>query len=129
MQFLIGEALEIDQMIARSTGGANQFVQFQMDRFRVAVLRVLNQEYHQESDDGGAGVNDQLPGIRVMKKVAGGGPDHDNRDGDDESPRGPEDSGSAPGENAKSILHPADEIALLRLRLRPAVLARFLDAE
>ena len=42
-----------------------------MHRFGVAVLRVLNQEDHQESDDGGGGVDDQLPGIGEMKSRAG----------------------------------------------------------
>ena len=68
LQFLIGEFFQIDQVIARAAERANQFIEFQMNRFGVAVLRVLDQEDHQESDDGGAGIDDELPGIGVMKK-------------------------------------------------------------
>jgi len=40
-----------------------QLVQFEVDRLGVAVLRVLDQEGHQEGDDRRAGVDHQLPDI------------------------------------------------------------------
>ena len=41
------------------------YVEFHLDRGAVAVLRVLDQENHQEGDDGRAGVDDELPGVGV----------------------------------------------------------------
>ena len=38
-------------------------VEFQLDGFPVAVLRVLNHEDHQKSNDGRAGIDDELPGV------------------------------------------------------------------
>ena len=49
-----------------------------MHRFRIAVLRVLNQEDHQEGDDGRAGIDDQLPRVGVMKSRAGQRPNDDD---------------------------------------------------
>jgi hypothetical protein len=40
--------------------GAEQFVQLQVDCLRVSVLGRLDQKDHQEGDDGGARVDDQL---------------------------------------------------------------------
>src|ERR1700761_5201252 len=37
----------------------------------VAVLRILDQEHHQERDDSGAGVDDELPRVRVVKVWSG----------------------------------------------------------
>ena len=50
-----------------------------MDGLGVAVLRGLDQEDHQEGDDGGAGVDDQLPGIAQAKQRAGDAPHHDDQ--------------------------------------------------
>ncbi len=41
----------------------------------VPVLGVLNNEDHQESDDGRPGVDDELPSVREMEHRAGNGPD------------------------------------------------------
>jgi hypothetical protein len=38
-----------------------------MHRFGVAVLRVLNEEDHEEGDDSGAGIDDQLLGVGKVK--------------------------------------------------------------
>ena len=46
-------------------GGAHsdQLIELGLDRRPVSVLRVLDQEHHEEGHDGGAGVDDELPGI------------------------------------------------------------------
>src|SRR4051812_18435913 len=66
LQFLIGEVLDSDKRIV---GGAdaNEFVQFDLNGRAIAILRILNQKHHQEGDDGGPGVDDKLPCIRIMK--------------------------------------------------------------
>ena len=47
--------------------GSNQLVDFEMQNVIVTVLRVLDQKNHQEGDDGSGRVDDQLPGIVVVK--------------------------------------------------------------
>lgn len=46
-----------------------------IERFCVAVLRVLDEEHHEESDDGCARVDHQLPCIAVVDQRAGTRPD------------------------------------------------------
>jgi hypothetical protein len=45
----------------------NQLIELQVNRERLLVLRSLNQKHHQERDDRGAGVDDQLPGFAVFQ--------------------------------------------------------------
>ena len=75
LQLFVGKILEIDEFIACVFDCSNQFVQFQMNRFGVAVLRVLNQKYHQERDNGRGGVDDQLPRVGKMKSGTCNQPD------------------------------------------------------
>ena len=44
---------------------------------RVSILRILNEEYHQEGDDRRRGVDHELPGVRVAKDGTGRRP-YDN---------------------------------------------------
>ncbi len=85
-----------------------------MNRFRVAVLRILDQEHHEESDNGGAGVNDQLPRIRVMKGGAGCAPDDDYGDRRAEGPRRAQSPGSALSDDTENIPNPTKQAALVR---------------
>ena len=74
----------------RGTGrlySANQFVQFQMNYFRVSILRVLNQENYEESAQRSSRVDNQLPSIGVMKTRARHTPDDDTDYGEDKGPR------------------------------------------
>ena len=48
-----------------------------MKGFGVAVLGILNEEHHEESNDRGGGVDDELPGIGEVENGAEDGPDHD----------------------------------------------------
>src|SRR5580693_1058333 len=56
----------------------DQFVQFQMYGPGIAILRILNQEHHQECNDRGTGINDQLPGIGVMEDRTCESPDYND---------------------------------------------------
>ena len=94
---------------------ANELIEFQMDRFRIAVLRILNQEHHQESDDGRAGVDDQLPRIGKMKGRAGQRPDHDDENRGGKCPGTAENDGRLPREDAEGIPHATEEVALFFL--------------
>ncbi len=63
VNLLVRAVLKIDESVARRVHAAKQLVEFEMESASVAVLGVLHQEYHQEGDDGCAGINDELPGI------------------------------------------------------------------
>ena len=85
-EILVGQFFQIDQFIPSAFDGANDLVEFQMDCLRVAVLRVLDEKNHEEGDDGRAGIDDKLPGVRIMEGRAGYAPDDDDEDGRGESP-------------------------------------------
>src|SRR3954447_7672194 len=78
-QIFIGKFLEIDQLIPSAFDGANDLVELEVNCLGVPVLSVLDQKYHQESDDRRSGINDELPGIRIMKGWAGNPPDDDDQ--------------------------------------------------
>jgi len=78
---------QVKQRIVRAAHRANQLVEFELDGVAIAILGILNQEYHQECDDRRAGVYDQLPGIAELKYRPCDAPDHDDRSGDDERRR------------------------------------------
>src|SRR5881397_4037976 len=77
-KLFIGKVLEIDKLIARVFDRTNQFVQFEMHCFSVAVLCVLNQKDHQKRNDRRGRVDDQLPRIGEMKHRTGQEPDKDH---------------------------------------------------
>src|SRR5690606_34572245 len=76
VQFGFLQFLQVQQRVVGAAGGTDQFVQLDLQRARVAVLAVLDQEHHQEGDDGGAGVDHQLPGVAEAEQRAGDHPDH-----------------------------------------------------
>src|SRR5436190_23728165 len=61
LQVVIREFFKIDQLVSRGSESADQFVELEMNGLRVAILSVLNQEDHQEGDDGRASINNELP--------------------------------------------------------------------
>src|SRR5262249_24057368 len=68
------QLLKVEQGIVRPLNGADQLVEFDLSCLAVAVLRVLNDEHHQEGDDRRTGVDDQLPTVGVIEQRAGQGP-------------------------------------------------------
>src|SRR4029453_15406185 len=60
LELFVREALDVDEPVARALHRRDQLVQLQLDRVGVLVLRLLDQEDHQEGDDGRAGVDDEL---------------------------------------------------------------------
>ena len=87
LHVFIRQVFKVDKFITRTFKGPDQFVEFQLNGFPVAVLGVLNQEHHQEGYDGCTRVNDKLPRIGKMKHRPGRGPDDDDGDCDNERPR------------------------------------------
>src|ERR1041385_8274058 len=85
-QLAVAEPFHMYQLVARRVHRANQLVELELNHLAVPVLRVLNQEYHQEGDDRRAGVDHELPGIAESEDRTGQRPyDHD-ADGDGECP-------------------------------------------
>ena len=65
----------------RSFYCSDQFVKLQLHGSTVPGLCVLDQEYHQERNDGRAGIYSQLPGIAEPKYRAGNSPNYDDKHG------------------------------------------------
>ncbi len=84
------KVLYIDHFVFCFVYRMDQLVQFQMNGSGIAVLGILDQEDHQECDDRGAGIDDQLPGVGVMENGTGKGPDDDDPDRGNECPPGTE---------------------------------------
>ncbi len=113
LQFFVGEIFQIDQFISRLRQRTNDFIEFQMHRFRVAILGVLNEKHHQESDNGRPSIDDQLPGIGKMKRRTGQNPNENYEHRSRERPRASEHDGRAAGEDTKGVTDNAKEVSLL----------------
>src|SRR5206468_12085289 len=70
-EIFVGKIFQIDKFISSAFQRSNYFVEFQMSRFGIAILRILNEKDHQESNNCRSGINNELPGIRIMKRRAG----------------------------------------------------------
>ena len=70
-EIFVGKFFQIDELISSAFQRSNYFVEFQMNRFSIAVLRILNEKDHQESNNCRSGINNELPGIRITKRGAG----------------------------------------------------------
>ena len=68
LELLIGAMLEVDELIARRIDASKDLIELQVQGPGIAVLRILHQEHHQERNNGGAGVDDQLPGVGISKE-------------------------------------------------------------
>ena len=67
LQFIVREMLDVDHLVLRLVDRLDDLVQLQMTGAGVAILRVLDQEHHEERDDGRAGINDELPRVRIVE--------------------------------------------------------------
>ena len=110
LKLRIRKVLKIDEFITRVFDRANEFIQFQMNCFGVAVLSILNQKDHEKGDDCRGRVNDQLPGIGKMKSGAGNEPDEDDKHSSGKCPCAAEHDRGAAREETKCIAYDAKEI-------------------
>src|SRR5437868_6481184 len=78
LQFIVREVFDVDHLVLRLIDRLDDFIELQVDGAGIAVLRVLDQEHHEERDDSRAGVDDELPGIRVMEIRPGDKPQRDD---------------------------------------------------
>jgi hypothetical protein len=81
--FLVGQVFDSHKGIL-SRADADQFVELDLNGGAVAVLRILNQEDHQEGHDGGACIDHKLPRVRVVEQGAADAPHEDDGGGNDE---------------------------------------------
>jgi hypothetical protein len=58
---------DVDHFVLCLIDGFNNLVQLQVNSLGVPVLRILDQKNHQERDDSGACIDDELPRIRILK--------------------------------------------------------------
>ena len=86
-EFIFRHLIEVDEAVARFFHGMNQLIELELHDLGVAVLRVLNEEHHEEGDDGRAGVDDELPGVREAEERPGRRPDDDGGHREDRRPR------------------------------------------
>ena len=75
-EILLRQFFAIVEMVARTAQGADEFVELEMHGFGVAILCALDEEDHDEGDDGRAGVDDELPSVGEMEQRPGESPHH-----------------------------------------------------
>ena len=125
LQLVIREMFDIDHFIVRLIDGLDDFIEFEVNGAGVAVLRVLNQKHHQESDDRGAGIDNKLPRIGVVEVWPGHNPQCDYEQGGEERPFRSHPIGCLRGEDVKTffsvgpVCAHAATIEGLTVRLQP----------
>jgi|SRR5437588_2009509 len=82
-----------------------------MNSFGISVLSVLNQEYHEEGDDGCGSVDDQLPSVGKMKSGASDEPDGNHKHSSSKRPGAAEYERGMARKNAERVADAAKEIA------------------
>ena len=87
VQFFFVHFLEIDKFVSRALRGADQLIEFDLQRFRIAVLRILDEEHHQERDDRRAGIDNELPRVTESENRSGNRPGDNYQSGRDKSYR------------------------------------------
>jgi len=71
--------LDINHLIARFIDSTDELIELQIDRSGIAVSRILDEEYHQESHNRGSCIDYQLPGIGEMKDWPDSSPKNDHQ--------------------------------------------------
>lgn len=68
MEFSWPHIFKVEQRLVRPLGSAQQFVKFDVQLVAITVLGILDEEHHQECDDRGRSIDDQLPRVVEMKQ-------------------------------------------------------------
>src|SRR4030095_11839318 len=69
-QIFVREFFQIDKFVSSAFHRSDYFVEFQMSRFCIAILRILNEKDHQESNNCRYGIDNEQPGIRILERGA-----------------------------------------------------------
>src|SRR5882724_217832 len=100
-QLFLGRVLEVREDVSRRFLRADQLVELELDRLAVPVLRRLDEEDHQEGDDGGARVDHQLPAVGEAEHRSADRPAEHDRQRDQEGGMRADRRGDAAGESAE----------------------------
>src|SRR5437667_8281681 len=114
-QVFVGKFFKIDKFISRTFEGADDLIQFQMDRLGIAVLGVLDQEHHEKGDDRCRRINNELPRIGEMKGGTGEDPHEDDKHSSGKGPGAAKDDGRPARENAKGVTDDTKKISFFSL--------------
>jgi hypothetical protein len=68
LKVVVRHVIEFDQSSPCTLDTTQQFVKLQGDNSCLSVLSVLDEEDHQEGDDRCSGVDEKLPGVRVVEE-------------------------------------------------------------
>src|SRR5688572_12751113 len=77
LQVALVHVLDVDQAVAGPLHGGHDLVELELNGQRLLVLAALDEEDHEEGDDGGPRVDGHLPGARIVEDGAGQEPQHD----------------------------------------------------
>src|SRR2546428_12763415 len=106
-ELLFGPVLELHEPGAGAFDGTKQLVELEIDRFAVTVLGVLDDEHHQEGDDRGARIDDELPRIGEAVFRPERRPHDDGQHCGQKRPRRPEIVSGRPSKPPEGLSHTA----------------------
>ena len=104
-EFLFGELFSFNKIVAGVLGVQNELVELCLDCDGVPVLRVLQNEHHEEGEHGRCSVDHQLLGVAVSENWAAQSPDYAAQRRDNERQRVPSGPGSPAREVRKILIH------------------------
>jgi hypothetical protein len=104
LQLVIREMFDIDHLILCLIDGLDDLIELQVNGAGVTVLRVLDQKHHEESDDGSASIDDELPGIGIMEVRPGDQPQRDDEQSREERPFRTDQIGGFRSKDVKAFL-------------------------
>jgi hypothetical protein len=88
LEFVVGQVLDVNHLIVRLVNRLNDLVEFEVNRARIQVLRILDQEHDQKYNHIRAGIDNELPGIGVVEIRSCNEPEPDGSEGGEERPLG-----------------------------------------
>ena len=80
LELLVSGLFDVGDVIVGVFHRQNELRQFDLESLCVVVLRVLNKKDHEEGYNRCAGIDDELPGVAVVKDRATYAPHQDHRD-------------------------------------------------
>ena len=80
LELFVSGVFDVGDFVVGVLHRQNELGQLDLKRLCVVVLRVLNQKNHEKSHDRRAGIDDELPGVAIVKDWATYAPHQDHRD-------------------------------------------------
>src|SRR3989304_7963128 len=99
LKLLIVKLLEIEQRIASFLRHVDELVELDLHGAAVSILRILDHEHHEEGDERGCSVDDELPSVAITEQRTCEAPDEDRRHRQDE--------GDGPARDVRDIVRKA----------------------